>query len=38
LGQFEEAIEAYDMAIGIDNNYKFAYNGKGLALDSLGYF
>ena len=36
--KFEEAIEAYNMAIKIDPNHADAHNGKGLALQNLKKF
>jgi tetratricopeptide (TPR) repeat protein len=36
LGKLEEALKAYDKAIGIDPQYTYAWNNKGYAFKSLG--
>ncbi len=34
--RYEEALAAYEQAIGLDPNYAVAYNNKGLLLQYLG--
>ena len=38
LGQFEEAVEFYNMCIQINPNLSGAYNNKGLALRKLNKY
>src|ERR1035437_5797924 len=37
-GKYNEAIAAYDKAIGINPQDSLAWNGKGIVLDELGKF
>jgi tetratricopeptide (TPR) repeat protein len=37
-GRYQEAIEAYDKALKIDPQYKFAWLNKGWALNNLGRY
>ena len=36
LGEYEKAIADYDKAIELDNDYKWAYQNKSLALNKMG--
>ncbi|MEG4525230.1 CHAT domain-containing tetratricopeptide repeat protein [Microcoleus sp. C2D2] len=38
LGQYEEAIAAYDKALEIDPKFHCAWNGKGITLNYLGRY
>ena len=38
LGQFENAIKDYNMAIALNSEYYQAYNNRGVVLDKLGQF
>jgi tetratricopeptide (TPR) repeat protein len=38
LGQFENAIKDYDMAIALNSSYYQAYNNRGVVLEKLGQF
>ena len=38
MGNYSGAISLYDNALRIDNNYKYALDGKGWALIELGNY
>ncbi len=38
LNNFEEAIEYYDRALALDDNYRDAWYNKGVAFDILGRY
>ncbi|MBA3978645.1 MAG: tetratricopeptide repeat protein [Nitrosopumilus sp.] len=38
LGDYTEAISAYDKALEIDSDYVNAWDGKGWALNELGNY
>ena len=38
LGQFENAIKDYNMAIALNSAYYQAYNNRGVVLEKLGQF